>query len=103
METKGPKLLRNVKTKWISMLSLTKWVIAKNKTLLMKMAINMYANSQATTKFEHLVDLDMLLSLFYILPFLEFVHNLLKFSQYNDIFLCNFVSAVEICQAQLYY
>jgi hypothetical protein len=103
METKGPKLLRNVKTKWISMLSLTKWVITKNKTLLMKMAINMYANSQATTKFEHLVDLDMLLSLFYILPFLEFVHNLLKFSQYNDIFLCNFVSAVKICQAQLYY
>jgi hypothetical protein len=53
METKGPKLLRNVKTKWISMLSLSKWVIAKYKTLLMKMAINMDANSQATTKFEH--------------------------------------------------
>jgi hypothetical protein len=102
METKGPKLLRSVKTKWISMLSLAKWVMAKYKTLLMKMAINMDANSQATTNFEHLVDLDVLLSLFYILPFLEFVHNLIKFYQRNDIFFCNFVNVVKICQAQLY-
>jgi hypothetical protein len=103
METKGLKLLRNMKTRWISMLSPTKWVMAKYKTLLMKMALDMDANSQATTNFEHLVDLDMLLSLFCILLFLEFVHNLIKFFQHENIFVCNFVSAMKICQAQLYF
>jgi hypothetical protein len=55
METKGLKLLINVKTKWISMLSPTKRVMAKYKTLLMKMALDMDVNFQATTNFEHLV------------------------------------------------
>jgi hypothetical protein len=55
METIGPKLLKNVKTKWISMFSLAKQVMLEYKILLMKMAINMDANSQATTNFEHFV------------------------------------------------
>jgi hypothetical protein len=61
METKGLKLLKNVKTRWISMFSPTKWVMGEYKTLLMKMALNMDANFQATTNIKHLVDLDMLL------------------------------------------
>jgi hypothetical protein len=67
------------------------------------MTLNMDANSQATTNFEHLVDLDMLLSLFCIILFLEYVHNLIKFFQHNNNFVCNFVSAMKIFQAQLYY
>jgi len=62
------------------MLSPTKWVMEEYKTLLMKMAIDMDANSQAVTNFEHLVALDMLLYLFYILSLLEYVHSLIKFS-----------------------
>jgi hypothetical protein len=80
METKGLKLLKNVKTRPNSMLSPTKWVMAEYKTLLMKMASNMDANFQAITNFEHLLVLDMLLYLFYILLFLEYVHSLIKFS-----------------------
>ncbi len=60
METKGLKLLNNLKTRWISMFSLTKWVMGEYKTLLMKMALNMDANFQAATNIKHLVDLDML-------------------------------------------
>jgi hypothetical protein len=103
METKGLKLLRNVKTRWDSMLSPTKWVMVEYKTLLMKMALNMDANSQVATNFEHLVDLDMLFYLYYILPFLGYVHSLIKFSQCNDIFVCNFLRVVKVCQAQLYF
>ncbi len=95
VETKGSKLLRNVKTKWISMLSLAKWVMAKYKTLLMKMAINMDANSQATTNFELVVDLDMLLSLLCILMLLEFVHSLIIFFQRNDFFFWQFCECGE--------
>jgi hypothetical protein len=62
METKGLKLLRNVKTRWISILSPTKRVMEKYKSLLVKMALNMDVNFQPTTNFEHLVDLEVLLS-----------------------------------------
>jgi hypothetical protein len=54
--------------------------MAKYKTLLMKMTVYMDANSQAITNFEHLVALDMLLYLSYILSLLEYVHSLIKFS-----------------------
>ncbi len=40
METKGNKILSNVKIQWISMLSLTNIVMAKYKTLLLKMAMD---------------------------------------------------------------
>jgi hypothetical protein len=61
METKGLKLLRNVKTRWISMFKPTKWVMVEYKTLLMKMALNMDVNFQAPTNIKRLVDLDMFL------------------------------------------
>lgn len=56
METKGLKLLRNVKTRWISMLNLTKRVIAKYMIkLLVKMGLDMPTNFQVVT---NLADLD---------------------------------------------
>ncbi len=99
MESKGLKLLRNVKARWDSMLSPTKQVMTEYKTLLMKMALDMDANSQVATNFERLVDLDMLLYLSYTLPLLKYVHNFIKFSQGNDIFVCDFLCAMKICQA----
>ncbi len=44
MAIKGNKILQNVKIMWISMLSLTKKVMAKYKTLLMKMALDILTN-----------------------------------------------------------
>jgi hypothetical protein len=44
LETKGNKILWNVKTRWISMLSPTKKVMAKYITFLMKMALNNLTN-----------------------------------------------------------
>jgi hypothetical protein len=42
LETKGLKLLCNVKTKWISMLSLMKQVLAEYKILMVKMHDDLY-------------------------------------------------------------
>ncbi len=47
-------------------------------------------------------DLDVLLSLVCILPILEIVHSLIKFSQGNDNFICDFVGVVKIYQTQMY-
>ncbi len=47
-------------------------------------------------------DLNVLFSLACVLPILEIVHSLIKFSQGNDNFTCDFVNVVKIYQAQLY-
>jgi hypothetical protein len=44
LETKGDKIFRNVKTRWLSMLSLAKRLMAEYKTLLLKMALDNLAN-----------------------------------------------------------
>ncbi len=52
METKGAKTLNNVKTHWISMLSLARCVMAKYKILLMKMALDDLTNEKKKTNFD---------------------------------------------------
>lgn len=53
----------------------------------MKMGLDMATNSQLVlVSFELLVDLDVLITLSYILPLLEIVHNFINFFQINDIF-----------------
>jgi hypothetical protein len=44
MQTKGNKILQNVKTMWISMLSPIKRVIIEYITLLVKMALDYFTN-----------------------------------------------------------
>jgi hypothetical protein len=54
----------------------------------MKMGLDMATNSQLVlVSFELLVDLDVLITLSYILPLLEIVHNFINFFQINDIFV----------------
>lgn len=54
----------------------------------MKMGLDMATNSQLVlVSFELLVDLDVLITLFYILPLLEIVHNFINFFQINDIYV----------------
>ncbi len=42
LDTKGLKLLHNVKIKWISMLSLVKQVLAEYKIIMVKMHDDLY-------------------------------------------------------------
>jgi len=44
METKGNKILFNVKIQWISMLSLAKKMMVEYRTLLVKMVIDQNTN-----------------------------------------------------------
>jgi hypothetical protein len=57
LKTKGNKILHNVKTRWISMLSLAKKLMAEYKTFLVKMALDSLTNQQAKQNYEHLCDL----------------------------------------------
>jgi hypothetical protein len=56
METKGAKILKNVKTHWISMLSPTWCVMVEYRILLMKMALDGPTNDKAKENFKLLCD-----------------------------------------------
>jgi hypothetical protein len=44
----------------------------------------------------------MLLGLVCILPFMESIQSLLKFTQWGDIFISDFVATIKVCQGRLY-
>jgi hypothetical protein len=95
LEMKGNKILRNVKTRWISLLSLAKRVMAKYRTFLVKMVLDNLTN-------QHLCDFQILLGLPCILTLLEFVHALIKFAQIRDVFVCDLMAIIKVNQRDLY-
>jgi hypothetical protein len=102
MQIKGNKILRNVKIRWISMLNLAKKVTAKYRTLLVKMALDSPTNQQAKLNYENLCDFQVLLGLVCILPLLEFVHAFIKFAQMKDVYMCDLVAIIKVCQGDIY-
>ncbi len=58
LEIKGVKLLKNVKTQWISMLSKLKCVMVDYKALIVRMHFNRDKTKFASTNFELLCDLN---------------------------------------------
>jgi hypothetical protein len=84
------------------MLSLAKRVMAKYKTLLVKMALDNLTNQQVMLNYEHLCEIHILLGLACIFPLLEFVHALIKFAQYRNVFVCDLVATIKVCQGDVY-
>jgi hypothetical protein len=107
METKGNKVLRNVTTRWISMRSPAMRVLSEYKTLIVKMGLDMTpapnhrVPAGAAANFDFLVDLEVLLSLCCIMPLLNAVNRLIKLSQARDVFICDFLEALKLCQQDL--
>ncbi len=80
LETKGLKLLRNVNTQWISMLSLLKCVLAQYKSLVVKMHYDCVKSKYVHDNFELLCDLNLILDLPCVMPILEVVHSLIEYA-----------------------
>ncbi len=102
MATKGNKIFRNVKTRWISMLSPAKRVMVEYKTILVKMTLDNPTNQQGMLNYEHLCDIHIFLGLACILPLLESMHALIKFAQSKDVFVCYLVVPIKDCQGDVY-
>jgi hypothetical protein len=49
-----------------------------------------------------LCEIVILLSFAYFLPLLEIVHVLIKFLQYKDVFVCNYIATIKMCQVHIY-
>jgi hypothetical protein len=57
----------------------------------------------AKANFPLLVDVSISIALSCLLLLVETVHYLVKFSQHRDIFICDFLGAIKVCQRQLYH
>jgi predicted RNA-binding protein YlxR (DUF448 family) len=102
LNTKGNKILWNVKTCWISMLSPCKWVVAKYKTLIAKMLDDQIENETIRSNLQKLLNLEFIIALHCILPLLELVHTLIKYAQGRGVYICDFVEAIKMCKDKLY-
>jgi hypothetical protein len=112
VETKGLKILNNVKTRWISLLEPLKRVLGKYKTLIAKMCEDAVVKDpkskakevieKAKRNLDILCDVGTLLASPCILPLLESIDSLMRFAQSRDVFVSAYVVVVKIYQAELY-
>jgi hypothetical protein len=102
MKAKGNKILQNVKTHWNNMLSLAKRTLSMYMPLVAKMAKDIPSLMVAWVNFEFRCDVNLLISLFSLIPMLEIIHALIKFAQKRDVFVYDYVATIKICQRQLY-
>jgi len=52
--------------------------------------------------YEHFCDIHILFGLACIFPLLEFVHALIKFAQFRNLFACDLVATIKLCQSDVY-
>ncbi len=83
------------------MLELLKRVMVEYKTLIVKMSQDNVLVVQTRFNLDLFCDLHMLLGLFCLLPLLEVVNALIKYVQGRDVFICDFVATIKICQTNL--
>lgn len=85
METKDLKILWNIMSKWISMISLSKVAFEEFKILIVKMDQKAYydalANEIIATNQKLLCDLDTIIALTNMIPKLQVVQGLKKYVQ----------------------
>ena len=84
------------------MLSPTKRLLAEYRTPTCKMHVDAPKSKFAREDLEGLCNIEVLLDLLCILPILEVVRSLIKIAQKWDIFLCDFIESLMLCEAELY-
>lgn len=85
------------------MINLIKYLLFEYCILLMKTTLNV-PTILAFTKFNFclLIDVEALLGLNAIMPFLEAIHSLIKYAQLCDVLVCNFIAIVKVCEREIY-
>jgi hypothetical protein len=78
LTTKSNKLLTNVKTHWISMLSPAKQIYSKLCPLIVKMHAKSAGNYQTLKNLNVMCDVKLILKLPYILPLVKCLYTLIK-------------------------
>ncbi len=79
-----------------------KRMLVEYKSVVVKMNENLRMIKTTRPIFEFLCDAKVVLSFMCIMPMLEVVHDLIKFAQNHDTFVCDFVKARMMCCANLH-
>jgi hypothetical protein len=66
------------------------------------MAYDSVSVARMRVNLDLLCDVHMLLGLSCLLPLLEAINALIKFSQGKDVFMCDFMAIAKICLANLF-
>ena len=77
MEIKGLKILRQVKTRWLSMLSPSIQVMNEYRMLVVKMMEDQDEVESAKTSFQDLIDVQIVISLSCLIPMLKSLYHLM--------------------------
>jgi len=93
---KGNKILRNVKTHYISMFFPSKIIYSKYQPLIMKMHVESPKNDTTSKNLSVLYDMEFLLGLPCLLSLFECVHKLIKIVEGQDDFVCDLVEAIKL-------
>ncbi len=78
-----------------------KRIFAKYKLLVVKMVENNDFIENVKNSYELMCDVEML-GLACILPYLETMQRLFKFAQRRDTFICDFIFALKLIEANLF-
>ena len=66
------------------------------------MKANVYGFCQLQAVLDLLCDPTCLLGMCALLPLIECLDSLITFAQKQDVFICDFIGAVKVCEGQLY-
>ena len=95
METKGLKILKHCKTRWVEMLAPLKQVMFEWRLLIVKMTLDYTNHPPSRTSYHLLCGIESLLGIACILPLFEVVQSLNKFGQSNDVAFYDFVAPIK--------
>jgi hypothetical protein len=98
--TTGNRVLRNVKTRWMSLLDPAIRVLDEYQTLVGNMST--CDSGLAKKNLRLLRDFETLLSLSLFIPLLECVNHIQKFAQLRDSYICDFVNSINHCKGELF-
>jgi hypothetical protein len=99
----GNKLLKNVKFKWINMLSPMKRVMEQYWPFIAMMHDDVLWNNTTTEHLSSFCDLKLIFGLHAILPLLDYMPTLIKFAQSRNVFFCDFIDVGKIFQLEFYW
>jgi hypothetical protein len=101
LQTKGLKILKQVKTRWLSMMSPAIRVMNKYRTLVVKMMEDQDEVDTTRTSFHHLIDIQIVVSLSCLIPMLKSLHQLMQLGQKRDVYICDYLDALKRCQVDI--
>jgi hypothetical protein len=100
--TKGNKILQNVKTYWILMFFPSKIIYSEYWPLIVKIHIKSPKNDTTNKNLNALYDMELILGLSCLLSLFECAHKLIKIVQGRDVFVCDLMEDIKLAQLELF-